>query len=97
VKQNEQIASLRAELRVVAVEELGWDSASAEQLVDAAIRRWFSFERRNKPNKRTIDLRIQDLVQGLRQSSPVDVFYLEPGDFERLAPRFAELLGRHTP
>jgi hypothetical protein len=73
------------------------DSATAEQLVDVAIRRWFSFERRSKPNKRATDLRIQDLIQGLRRSSPVDVLYLEPGDFERLAPRFAELLSRPTP
>lgn len=92
--QHEPVASLRAALCVAAVEELRWDTVTAGQLADVAIRRWRSFERRSKPNKRTTQLRIQDLIQGLRQASPVDVLYLEPGDFERLAPRFGELLSR---
>jgi hypothetical protein len=91
--QHEDLPNLRAALRDEAVRELGWDAGAADRLADAAIRRWSSFERRSKPNKRTADLRVRDLVQGLRQASPVDVLYLEPGDFERLAPRFAELLG----
>lgn len=74
-----------------AVEE-GWDAALAQRLADVAVRRWRSFERRTRPNKRTPQARLQDLIQGLRQASPVDEIYLEPGDFERLAPRFAGLL-----
>jgi len=92
--RQEQVPDLRAALRDVAVEELGWDPVTAGQLADVAIRRWRSFERRSKPNKRTTELRVQDVMRGLRQASPVDVLYLEPGDFERLAPRFGELLLR---
>ncbi|BCJ75952.1 hypothetical protein CS0771_54960 [Catellatospora sp. IY07-71] len=51
---HEQMAQLRAELGAVAAEELGWETATAEQLADVAIRRWRSFERRTKPNKRTV-------------------------------------------
>ncbi|MFC3382863.1 hypothetical protein [Couchioplanes azureus] len=91
---DEQVPGLRKALCDAAVEELGWDPVTARQLADVAIRRWRSFERRSKPNKRTNELRLQDLLQGLRQGSPIDVNYLEPGDFERLTPRFGELLSR---
>jgi hypothetical protein len=92
--QQEQVPSLRTALCAAAVDELGWDRITAGQLADVAIRRWRSFERRSKPNKRTMELRLQDLLQGLRQASPIDALYLEPGDFERLTPRFGELLSR---
>jgi len=92
--RHEQVPDLHAALRDVAVDVLGWDPVLAGQLADVAIRRWRTFERRSKPNKRTTESRVQDLVRGLRQASPVDVLYLEPGDFERLAPRFGEVLLR---
>ena len=90
--QQEQPADLTAALCAVIVDELEWDVANAEQLALAVIRRWRSFERRTKPNKRTTELRTQDLIQGLRQASPIDPIYLAPGDFERLAPRLATIL-----
>ena len=86
------MADLRDALRAAAVHELEWSPELADQLADIAIRRWRSYDRRSKPNKRSIDLRTKDLLQGLRQASPVDLIYVEPGDYERLAARFAEVL-----
>ncbi|MBB5871096.1 protein-L-isoaspartate O-methyltransferase [Allocatelliglobosispora scoriae] len=91
--EDELLVTLRVALCAEAVEE-GWAPATAEKLADVAIRRWESFERRSKPNKRTYRLRIHDLVQGLRQGAPFDLIYLEPGAFERLASRFGEVLTR---
>jgi hypothetical protein len=43
---------------------------------------------------RTAELRLQDLLQGLRQGSPIDPLFVGPRDFERLTPRLGELLSR---
>jgi hypothetical protein len=92
--QGEELTQLRGALRDVALEELGWNEAMASPLADVAIRRWRSFDRRTKPNKRSDELRVQDLAKGLRQGSPIDLLYVEPGQYERLARRFGALLAR---
>jgi hypothetical protein len=83
---------LRVRLRDIIVHELEWNPSDAERLADVAMRRWRGFPRRSKANKRSLELRCQDLIQGLRQGSPIDLIYLAPGDFERLAPRLCEAL-----
>ena len=88
----DQSAQLHAVLRDIIVQELAWDAEKAGRLADVALRRWRSFPRRSKANKRTAELRLQDLIRGLRQGSPIDVIYLEPGDFERLAPVLRDAL-----
>jgi hypothetical protein len=95
--QDEELTSLRTALRDAAVDELEWDPVTAGRLADVAIRRWRSFERRSKPNKRTAELQLRDLLQGLRQGSPIDPLFVGPRDFERLTPRFGELLSRADP
>lgn len=83
--------ALREALRDVAVEE-GYGAERAAQLADVALRRWFSFDRRRKPNKGVPEHRIADLRQGLRQRYGDDLIYAGPGEIERLAQRFGEVL-----
>lgn len=84
---------LRAALRDVAVEE-GQGAERAAQLAEVVLRRWRSFDRRGKPNKRALEHRIADLRQGLRQWYGDDLIYAGPGEVERLARRFGEVLQR---
>jgi hypothetical protein len=83
--------ALHAALRDIAVDE-GYGVERAAQLADLALRRWRSFDRRGKPNKRTLEYRIADLRQGLRQWYGDDLIYAAPGEVERLAQRFGEVL-----
>ena len=83
--------ALRAALRDVAVEE-GYGAERAAQLADVLLRRWRSFDRRGKANKRALEHRIADLRQGLRQWYGDDLIYAAPGEVKRLAQRFGEVL-----
>lgn len=83
--------ALRAALRDVAMEE-GYGAERAAQLADVLLRRWRSFDRRGKPNKRALEHRIADLRQGLRQWYGDDLIYAAPGEVGRLAQRFGEVL-----
>lgn len=85
--------ALHAALRDAAVDE-GFDAERAAQLADVLLRRWRSVDRRGRPNKRTFEHRIADLRQGLRQWYGEDLIYAAPGEVERLARRFGEILHR---
>jgi hypothetical protein len=78
----EEREALRARLVEVALAD-DWDPAGAVGLVDFAVRRWLSFERR-KPRGRT---REQDLLRGLKEQFGDDV-YVEPGWLEHVSERF---------
>ena len=78
---------LRARLLEILQEEHLWP-----KLADVAIRRWRSFPRRAGPRHRTPDQRIRDLARGLTDSLGDDALYLGPGDAQRLAERFGEVL-----
>lgn len=86
---------LHAALRTLVIEELDYRPGDADEVVAVAIRRWRSFQRRSRPNKRTPELRIRDLVQGFRQAWPDRLIYLEPGEYERLAESVAPALDAH--
>ncbi len=62
----------------------------AAEFVAVASRRWNSFERRH-PKRKSYEDRVLDLTRGLRDRSPVDPLYMEPGSFERMARRLAEV------
>jgi SAM-dependent methyltransferase len=83
---QERAAELRAVLRDVEVaDDWGHDPAD---LVDVAVRRWLSSDRRLKPAGRTLANRITDLVQGFRDSRGENLIYEEPGWLEHVAERF---------
>jgi len=89
-----ELTQLRAELRDAALACGLGDADFAAKLADVAIRRWRSFERRNKTNHPTADLRVRDLARGLRQGYPGEILFVPPGDLEHLAAVFAPLLAR---
>jgi hypothetical protein len=62
-----------------------------ESLIEPAVRRWRSYERRNRRNKiKQLEHRAHDLEQGLRALFP-DHSY-DPGCLRHLARSFAEVL-----
>lgn len=83
----DEAARLRARLLAIVDEEHLWP-----KLADVAIRRWRSFPRRSKPQHRTPELRIRDLARGLTESLGDEALHLGPGDAQRLAERFGEVL-----
>jgi hypothetical protein len=87
---EEQLETLRAGLRETAA-ACRWDAGEAGRLVDVALRRWFSFERRSKPTKRSSELHVRDLRRGLEEQYE-EPMYLEPGWTEHLADDFADYL-----
>ncbi|WP_139128688.1 hypothetical protein [Micromonospora humi] len=87
---EEQIAVLRAGLLDVARAGT-WDPEGAAGLVDVALRRWLTFERRSRPNKRSPELHVLDLRRGLEQQYGSNL-YLEPGWLTHVAKRFGEYL-----
>jgi hypothetical protein len=82
----EQREELRAGLVEVALAD-GWDAAGAVGLVDVALRRWLSFERRQSGRRS----REQHLLRGLKERFGDDL-YLEPGWLEHVSARFAGYL-----
>ena len=46
--------------------------ARRSQMIDIGLRRWRSFERRNKRKRPTLDDRIEDLAEGLRDAFEPD-------------------------
>lgn len=66
-----------------------WDPA---YLIDIAVRRWTSFDRRHRPGKRTPERQIQDLLHGLREGSGEDRLYEERGWMEHVAERFGAVM-----
>jgi hypothetical protein len=68
--------------------------AFPHELAALAIRRWRSFDRRDKARRPTLDLRVRDLAKGLAQNYPGDLLFVPPGVLERLAGRFGEILSR---
>ena len=87
----ERSAALRATLRDVRVAD-HWQPNDPTPLIDVAVRRWTSFERRSKPSSRTPENHIQDLVRGLREAEGEDIIYQEPGWLEHVAERFGAAL-----
>ena len=94
---TDDLTRLRAELRDAAVADDFGDPEFAAKLAEVAIRRWRSFERRNKTGHASADLRVRDLVRGLRQRYPGDPLCEPPNTFEHLAVVFAPLLERRLP
>lgn len=89
---DKETRQLHDELQRIAITDDAWDPQYAAHLAGVAIRRWRSFDRRHRTSRPTLDLRVRDLVKGLRQGYPDDPVYIEPGSLERLARRFSELL-----
>jgi hypothetical protein len=89
--REEQSATLRAVLRDVQVAEY-WQPNDPTYLIDIAVRRWTSFDRRSKPGKRTPGNQVQDLLRGLREAQGEDIHYQEPGWLEHVAERFGAAL-----
>lgn len=87
---DEQAAVLRAGLLDVA-RAGSWYPEGAAELVDVALRRWLTFERRSRPNKRSPELHVQDLRRGLEEQYGSDL-YLDPGWLAHVADRFGEYL-----
>jgi len=81
---------LRAGLYEVAMAGTWWPEGQTG-LIDAALRRWHSFDRRSKPGHRTPELRVQDLARGLQEQFGDDI-YLEPGWLNHVADRFGAYL-----
>lgn len=46
--------------------------AGRSQMIDIGLRRWRSFERRNKRKRPTLDDRVEDLAEGLRDAFEPD-------------------------
>jgi hypothetical protein len=89
--RDRRAAALRAVLRDVQMAE-HWQSRDPTPLIEVAVRRWTSFDRRAKPNKRTPERQIQDLLRGLREAQGDDIIYEEPGWLEHVAQRFGAAL-----
>jgi hypothetical protein len=87
---DDQLEALRAGLQQTAM-ACAWDSTEAARLVDVVLRRWFSFERRSKPNKRSPELHLRDLRRGLEEQYEEKI-YLEPGWTKHLADDFGDYL-----
>jgi len=96
-EMTDDLTRLRAELSNAALACDCGDADVAAKLADVAIRRWRSFERRNKTNHPTAGLRVRDLAKGLRQGYPGEILYVPPGDLEHLAAVFAPLLNHPPP
>jgi hypothetical protein len=88
---EERSATARAVLRDVQVAD-HWQPQDPTYLIDVAVRRWTSFDRRAKPAKRTPENQIQDLLRGLREAQGEALVYEEPGWLEHVAERFGAAL-----
>jgi hypothetical protein len=91
---DDGLAELRTSLMNVISADGDCGPGWAAQLADVAIRRWNSFDRRNKAKHPTAELRIRDLVRGLRQGYPGELIYVAPGSLEWLARELSEILAR---
>ena len=89
--REQQAAALRAVLQDVQMAD-GWLPGDPTYLIDIAVRRWISFDRRTKPGKRTPESKVQDLLRGLREARGEDLIYEEPGWLEHVAERFGAAL-----
>jgi hypothetical protein len=69
-----------------------WQPRDPAYLVDVAVRRWTSFDRRNKVGRPTPEHQIQDLLRGLREAQGDDIIYEEPGWLEHVATCFGAAL-----
>ncbi|MEV4348848.1 hypothetical protein AB0J83_30700 [Actinoplanes sp. NPDC049596] len=86
---------LRLSHELESIVEAGQEAGYAPELADLAIRRWRSFDRRNRTRNPGHDLRVRDLAKGLKQGYPGDLIFLPPGVLENVAERFAEVLRRN--
>jgi hypothetical protein len=91
----EEAATARAVLEKVRVAD-HWEPHDPAYLIDAAVRRWTSFDRRARPGRHTSEDQIKDLLRGLREAQGDDLLYEEPGWLEHVADRFGTALLAHA-
>jgi hypothetical protein len=89
--REERAAALHAALRDVHVAE-HWQPCDTTGLIDVAVRRWISSDRRIKPTRRTAEAQIQDLLRGLRAAQAEELIYDHPAWLEHVAERFGAAL-----
>ncbi|MCA2217489.1 hypothetical protein [Jidongwangia harbinensis] len=69
-----------------------WKPNDPANLIDVAVRRWTTFDRRSKPSKQSPEDRVKDLLRGLRAAQGEDIIYEEPGWLEHVTECFAAAL-----
>ena len=89
--RQDRSATLRAVLMDVQVAD-HWQPRDPTYLVDVAVRRWTSFDRRNKAANQTPENQIQDLLRGFKEVQGDDLIYEEPGWLEHVATCFGAAL-----